>query len=92
VRLVAWFGIPQVLVVLAGCFCFAVGIWDEDADRYNSKMLLGVVLFSIGMCWHYLSELVNYWGGWWDGLQNLAALLVFVVLLLWFGSLFVRAI
>ena len=87
VPLVGWFGVPRGLVILAGWFCFAVGIWHEAAILNNSRLMLGGVLFSIGMSWHYLSDLVNDSEGWRDRLQNFVGCLVFAALAMWLTSL-----
>jgi len=52
----SWFGMSQGVLVSLGCFTFAVGILEDDVTLYNRKLILGVLLFSLGQFWFNLSE------------------------------------
>ena len=46
----------QGVLVGLGCFAFVVGLLEDDVTLYNRKLILGVLLFSLGQFWFNVSE------------------------------------
>ena len=82
----SWFGVPQGLLVAAGCLSFSVGIVEGGVDVENRKLVLGGFLISVGWAWHYLHDVWG-WGTVMEALAAFAGLLVFSWLTWLFASL-----